>query len=1275
MKKIISLALSLIMLLAVLPSAMAAESNALSLLNYEMISPQAPDCISENLKLPDEIGGEELTWTSSDTSVISTSGIVTRPESEPEEVTLTATTRGKNKNFNFTVVPENYYVHYSESFDYSKFPTRVITKLLPDWVTRMGNADYPSSKFRNETLSDGSTNCYIKNEMWKDRPQYHLNGIKPSGKIKVSYKVYMDAPDNTAIMYDYKFFFSKDSYTRMRFKFSADKKVNVTYNGKGASEVTVGSASFDELNLLDRWVKMDWILDTDSKKLWLYIDGKLMTKEDGLDSPKMVGPLEIVDFDLGANVLNSVISIDNVSVVTMCENSAQKDVIEVYDLLALEDFSSESKFAVTENLDFSNVSYIESNGVNITYKSGSDNLVIEGDTGRIITAEEDDTAILYATITKDGADISRTKTFEFTIKGSKYKVYDSESFYYPDFAGQRTTTDSGKWALTGQPQNEGALDSAYVKEPGNCSVKSFRQVSDSSYGGVDQNYFCYWFKDTSKRDVTIEARFKTGTPKNTQRQIYVVNLCGKYGTSNYVRSYTQMHFYMSADATVSMDASAYVPESDANKTKVIASSIACPGEWFDFKMEIDMFAKTFSIYINGKCMTPTPLNFTKESGVADTAEASELVYFCANPFRTMSESEIFIDDFATYSERGTFADVVLYKNGVKISDLGYLSKGDTFSADVQALRFPDGGSDETSVVAAVYDGDKMYDVAISKGTMISGKYRASFPSLEFPESIENTTLKIFCMDSKGGITPLCEETVGEHKLNGTITPLEHTDSRTGRTYYTIDINGEDALRSYYTMPMWSSDPDKFYFYDRLYRLYEMNLATNKYRYIDTVYSESCVMVTKLGNLFYVNKKGEIIRQTSDHEAEVVGTLPAELDIAGASLLQVNNDESYLSMHINERETEDIVPSKETRIPVMNINTGEWDLRFKHGFDVVNYAPNHINMNPNPEYSNIVAFAHEGRGEDCLGNPERIWVLDRNTGECTNLYKQKMLYDNVPAEVVSHEAWMQSGELMMFASGPKTAVPGGITLFKKDGSDRRYVNNDYDYLHASGSPVNDRFVVSDTGYNGTITRLVLIDCYTGKSYLLAVIPQKGANPGHTHPNFSFDGTKVIFGISSEDYKTMCIGWMDISDIIENVADGEEITLSDSCSTTSYGDTDFYLENTESGYYIKEGNHMNVNITSFEKETADIELTFDYVDSGTENIIIDYVKWENVSGSNKAVNYSETVERTNSSKIKTASVKLYGINAENLKLMGTDITIKGKASGVTVTNVKVREIKEN
>ena len=1273
-KRLISLFISLIMTIAVMPSAFGADSTALSLLTYEMLSPQSPDCISENLTLPEEIGGVSLTWTSSDASVISTSGVVTPCESEEKSVTLTVTANEKSKEFVFNVVPENYYVHYSDSFDYSDFYGKVITKLMPNWITRMGNAEYPSSTFRTETLSDGSNNCYIKNDMWKDRPEYHLNGVKPSGKIKVSYKVYMDSPDNTASIFDYKFFFEGNSFVRMRFNFNADNTVKVVYAGRN-SEDTIGTTDFNKLNLKRRWVKMDWVMDTDSQKLWLYIDGELVTRTDGLNSTKMTGPLQIVDFDLGISTLDTVLGIDDISVVTMCENNAERDVVEVYDILSLENFSSQSKFAVTENLDFSDVEFGGCEEVDITYKSGSDNLVIEGNTGTIIRAEEDSKAILYATITKDGTDISRTKTFEFTVKGSKYAVYDSETFCYPDLAGERVTSEAGGWELKNETSKEGLLDSAYVTEKGNYSVKAFRTVADSSLGVNDQNYFCYWFPETSKRDVTIETRFRTGKADKNQRKIYVVNLCGRYGTSKTVQTYTQMHIYMAQNGEISMDASSYNDSTGANRTVNIASGIACPEEWFDFKMEVNMCSKTFSVYVNGKCVTPVPLRFEKANGVDIKTEAAGLSYFCANPYRTMSNCELYVDDFASYSTYGMYTDTIFYKNGQQISDLGYLTQGDNLSADVQLYRYPEALIENINVVAAVYDGEKLYDVALVNGKAVEGKIKVNFPSLEIPDSIENMKLKIFCMSQTGGVFPVCEGTVGEHKLNGTIVPTEHTNSKTGRTYYAIDLNGEDAVRSYYTMPIWSKDSKKFYFYDRSYRMYEYNTETQRYKYIDTLLTESTVMVSKLGNLFYVSKSKEIIRITPENEKTVIGALPEEIKVSSATLLQVNNDESYLSLEIFESSgSSGIDTARQKRIPVMNISTGEWDLRYMHGFDVEAYIPNHVNMNPNPEYANLVAFAHEGRGSDCQGNPERIWLLDRDTGEISNLYKQKMSYGNVPEEVVSHEAWMQSGELMMFANG-SGKLPGGITLFKTDGSDRRYVNHDYSYLHASGSTVTDRFVVSDTGYDGKTTNLVLIDCYTGKSYLLAVLPQRGANPGHTHPNFSFDGNKVIFGVNSPDLKTMRIGWMDISDIIENVADGEEITLSDSCSTTSYGDTDFYLEKTDNGYYIKEGNHMNVNITSFEKETADVELTFDYVDDGTEDIVIDYVKWETVNGKNKIVNYSETVKRTNTGDIKTATVKLYGINAENLKIMGTDLTLKGEGSALVAVNVQVKEIKEN
>ena len=107
------------MIIACLPSVMAADNAVLLLISYEMLSPQAPDCISKNLNLPEEISGVSVSWESSDEAVVSNTGIVTRPESEPEEVTLTASAGDETKKFVFTVMPETYYVHYSESFDYS----------------------------------------------------------------------------------------------------------------------------------------------------------------------------------------------------------------------------------------------------------------------------------------------------------------------------------------------------------------------------------------------------------------------------------------------------------------------------------------------------------------------------------------------------------------------------------------------------------------------------------------------------------------------------------------------------------------------------------------------------------------------------------------------------------------------------------------------------------------------------------------------------------------------------------------------------------------------------------------------------------------------------------------------------------------------------------------------------------------------------------------------------------------------------------------------------
>lgn len=62
---------------------------------------------------------------------------------------------------------------------------------------------------------------------------------------------------------------------------------------------------------------------------------------------------------------------------------------------------------------------------------------------------------------------------------------------------------------------------------------------------------------------------------------------------------------------------------------------------------------------------------------------------------------------------------------------------------------------------------------------------------------------------------------------------------------------------------------------------------------------------------------------------------------------------------------------------------------------------------------------------------------------------------------------------------------------------------------------------------------------------------------------------------------------------------------------------------------------------------------------------------MNGKNKIVNYQETVKRTNSGEIKNVIVTLNGINAENLKIMGTGFTVKGKETDLLIENISVAE----
>lgn len=87
-------------------------------IQYEELTNGAARCaVTADLSLPDTFGGQEILWSSDDSSVIANDGSVTRPPLHAQSVTLTAAYGGQSQEFTFRVPGEADNVIYSTEFD------------------------------------------------------------------------------------------------------------------------------------------------------------------------------------------------------------------------------------------------------------------------------------------------------------------------------------------------------------------------------------------------------------------------------------------------------------------------------------------------------------------------------------------------------------------------------------------------------------------------------------------------------------------------------------------------------------------------------------------------------------------------------------------------------------------------------------------------------------------------------------------------------------------------------------------------------------------------------------------------------------------------------------------------------------------------------------------------------------------------------------------------------------------------------------------------------
>lgn len=929
-----------------------------------------------------------------------------------------------------------------------------------------------------------------------------------------------------------------------------------------------------------------------------------------------------------------------------------------YTSLREETLTSETRFGITEDLTLPTFE-----GINITWESSRPGVIDK--TGKVTRGETDETVTLRAKLESENKVYSGNKDFEFKVLAKDYNLCGAENFYHEGAEG-KLVSESGipYWSDLSSNDEPKLINTIEKETDGNFTLKCARpQANNSNY-----NFIKYSFPKKIDKEGRVEFRFKFHSDNPTQ--IYMFQLYGTKVddegnkiTGNTRDQIAEIQFYYSGEGSRvrnmgagARDLTFVMPKDD---------------KWYTAAFEIDNATQTFDFYIDDKKLNSSPLKYYSYDSENEFINA---LSFQANPIRSNSGGNIYIDDMTVSSKTGLLASSVLFDNGeYRTTETGEIISGN-MDAKILLYNGQDKAVEGTVFFAAYKDKALSWvkSMPVSLAAHETGK-KIVYTDLPLADN-KHITLKTFFMDLKT-LYPEMKNEVVTSRYDETVEPDITYDPVSERSYYSIDLYGQNAIHAYFTMQGWSADSTKFYFWTDDSTIYEYDIVEKKITFIDRALRDYLICTTQLNNLFYVNDKYEIIKMNCEtHVREYVTTIPSEYlaPPAKCSMLQVTQEETHLSLDWGAGTSGFATKGEETQFVVYDIINDEWNAKHKFGFDIPWYAPNHLQINLSEKRANLVMFAHEGNGSDGTGCPDRVWVMNVDTGEAYNAFVQKKYSDYETGEIPCHETWMKDGDKILFCKSGKIGY-NGLVMVDVDGKNRRYISNGYSHLHAGASPVDERWIISDTEYNGKDTYIVLTDALTGDAYLLAKPYQTGANPGHGHPHFSQDGKKIFFGFYNEN-DVVSIGWTDISDIIEVAPEVTVESLSDNCTVEVIhrdGEVSKVTELGENAFKIPSNKQMRVqaNVRETESAAADIEIT--YLDNGTGDITLCYYTYGRAAN---GYNYelkknTKTITKTNTGKFVTKTISLSDINLENMELLSSDFTIKAGSGGDVIKNVKV------
>lgn len=501
-----------------------------------------------------------------------------------------------------------------------------------------------------------------------------------------------------------------------------------------------------------------------------------------------------------------------------------------------------------------------------------------------------------------------------------------------------------------------------------------------------------------------------------------------------------------------------------------------------------------------------------------------------------------------------------------------------------------------------------------------------------------------------------------------------------RDIHYMNIDGGRAIRTYITQQCWDSTGTKFVVgHDKTASMYEFNTETNELKFLDYAQTSGALnaFVTPNDEIFYINHSREIYKMNwRTYQKEKVADFPSGVN--SGDFLEVTNDGKYLTCVWRETKSElDFVNGAQRIriIPRLNCETGEWDTSLHKEFTepVGSYDVGHPVINP--VYENLIFFCHEGLAQNIH---DRLWLGDVDTGKSFNLFEQAVKMNGRTGEASGHENWSLDGEDMFFVKysslRDQNVGQSGLVRISKDGKEREYLNDDYNYWHCY--PSGDKnWVVGDTQQDG-YSEVILVNAKTYQSQIISRFRMwSNVHPYQAHPIISYNGKNVGWGMV-DDNNVLCAAWADTSEFTDKGVTGGSEKFNEQINVVSYADS--YGETEKSEYNGTKciraakgkGIYFDISDSIIKEKNADITLKITYLDSGVQPIVLNYTSAE-ISKKDLAnrENKSVTIKRGGTDEWKTAEIRIDKANVANAGKFMTDFTLCGVLSEVCVSDIEL------